>query len=669
MASAAAKKIIEQAKRHFKACVDAEHESRAKALDDLRFLAGEQWTPRALAQRARDERPALVVNRLDQFVQQITNTQRQNRVSARVFPVDDKGDVDTAEVIQGLVRQIENESKATMAYGTAGFYAVAMGWGYWRLTTDYCDPMSFDLDIKIERIPNPFQVYLGPHSMPDGSDAPYAFFFTDMARDEFESEYPKAEAAGMKDWASIGDQEEWLSEDKIRVVEYYCMKYDDDTLVRMADGTAKLKSQLGDGDQPAMNEAGELIERETRIPTVLWYKLNGVEILDQTEWAIPKIPIVKVTGHELTVDGKLELKGIVRNLKDAQRQYNYMLSAQTEAIDSSKGPVMLAEGQEEGHEDDFRNLNRQSSIRYKPTSHEGHIVPAPTRLPPNMSIQQMNEARMMAAEDLKALTGIYDAALGNRSNETSGKGILARQQQSDTANFHFEDNLTMSVSHSCRMTVDLIGKIYDTARTVRIVGEDDSQKVVKVNQQYIKENGEPKLYDLRAARYDVVCTAGPSFQTKRQEGAQLFTQLASAAPILMNAAPDLIVKTYDVPYAQEIAERLARTLPPGLLEQEGQEKIPPAAAQQLQEMGQMIELLTKELNATKQIIQTKQPELESRERIEMAKLKAQVAMNESKSDSAEAIAVLKAEVEAIKAQIAMNTQAMAANAKAAAQTM
>ncbi len=669
-----AERVIEEAKQRFKQCVDAEADIRRKALDDLEFLAGNQWSQKSLAERAKDDRPALVVNRLDQFVLHVHNAMRQNRISARVFPVDDKADVDTAEVLQGVIRHIEYNSKGTLAYDTASFYATAMGFGYWLQITDYCDPLSFDQDVKLERIQNPFQVYLSPHTLPDGSDAEFGFVFTDMTREEFLAEYPKSEAAGMGEWGSIGDiPAEWMLEDTIRVVGYYCKEYKNDTLVRLKDGSTKLQSELDEIDGAeafiAADADGNPVERKTRIPTVKWYKLNALEILDETTWPIPQIPIIKVTGHELTVNGKTILKGIVRNLKDAQRQYNFMLSAQTEAADSSKSQVIVAEGQEEGHEGEFRNLNKQQVVRYKPTDIKGTLVPPPNRLPPNMSIPAMTEARMMAADDLKALTGVYDAALGARSNETSGRGILARQQQTETANFHFQDNLLASITHSTKMLVDLIGKVYDAPRVVRVVGEDDSQKVVKINQLFV-ENQQYKKYDFTTGKYDVVCTAGPSFQTKRQEAGQRLIELASAAPNVMQAAPDLIVKSIDVPYSQEIAERLKKTLPPQLQEpKEGQPEIPPEVQQKLAQMSQMLELLTKELEAKTRLVETKQLELDSRERIEMAKIEAQRFELQLELDSKEAIALLQAEVEGIKAKMEVDSAQLAAETGAAARRM
>ena len=671
------KALLKTALDGFKKCADAESEQRQKSLDDLIFLAATpddpagQWGDYAVQQRYRDKRPVMVVNRLDQFIQHVSNSMRQNRVSARVFPVDDKADIDTAEVRQGLLRHIEYISSANLAYHAAGFYAVAMGFGFYRLNTEYADPLAFEQEIKIERIENPFNCYLGPHSKPDGSDAEYGFLFTDYTKDEYQADYGKESAASLEDSRRTGTAfpDGWVSDDIVRVAEYWYTDWQEDTLYQMLDGSTKLKSELPEEDEELIardKETGEFIERETRIPTVRWCKFNAQEILEKTDWVIPQIPLVKVTGHEMNVDGKRILKGIVRNMKDAQRQYNFMIASETEAIDSSKGQVTMYEGQEEGHEAEWQNANKQQVLRVKAVTVDGKPAPLPTRLPPNMSIPAMTQARLMAADDLKALTSLYDAALGNRSNETSGRGIALRQQQSDTANFHFQDNLTLSITHSTRMIVNMQQYVYDTPRVVRIIGEDDSHKIAKINQEFA-EGGKNKKFDFSVGKYDVIATAGPSFATKRKEASEQLVQLAGIDEGLMATCADIVYKALDVPYAQEIAERRKKTLPPELQDQEDQPEVPPQVQQKLAQYGQMVEALTQQLNQAKEALQTKSLELESRERIAKMQHDAELLVTQLKLDSQEAIAALKAEVDAIKAGMQMEMAQAAREAQQASE--
>lgn len=674
MAEAADKIIIEQAQKRFTLCQDAEHDLRRDALDDLQVLSGDQWPPEIKQRRVADKRPCLTINRQPQFVRQVTNAQRQNRIAAMVRPVDDKADIETAEVIQGIIRHIERQSHAEDAYLTAGFYAAADGLGYFRVVTEYCDPTSFDQDIRIKRIRNPFSVYFDPTSIePDGSDGDFAFITEQLTKEEFKAQHPDADMASLDDYMAVGDgPKDWVTDSEVRIVEYFYREKKKDTLllVRGPDGATEslLKSSLPEEGLP---EGFEILkERDVEIPTIKWCKLNAVEVLDRTELPGRWIPVIKVIGSELEIDGKLQLSGVVRFTKDAQRQYNFMASAETEAIAlEPKAPVVGVEGQFANHEEEWKqsNVRNFAYLEYAQVNLGGQPAPPPSRLSANPNIQSMVMARAQAADDMKATAGIYDAQLGARANETSGKAILARTQQGEISNYHYADNLKRSVEHCCRILTAWIPVIYDTPRTVRIIGESDEEKVVRVNERFL-EGGEEKGYFLNAGRYDVVTTAGPSYTSRRAQAAEQMIALASQYPALMQVAGDLIAKNLDIPGAQELSERLKKTLPPQLQDApEGQPPIPPQAQMKIEQLGQLAEQLTQALNQANETIQTKKLELDSRERIEMAKIQAQMAQTTMELDSKEAIEFLKVEVENIKEQLGMNVEKEATEASATAQ--
>lgn len=691
-------KVLAEAKERYKLCQDYYSTPRAKALDDLLFLDGQdgaQWGEAQYRQRILDQRPALTVNRMDQFVQHITNALRQNRIAARVFPVDDAADNDTAEIIQGYLRHIEANSDGDLAYGTASFYAVACGEGYYILRQKYCSPLSFDTDLEIERVSNLFQVYLDPnHRHPSGKDAKYGFKVTKFSKDEYEKEFGEKSPIA---WDTDIDND-WIEKDDVRIVEYFVIECKSDTLIRLADGSARLKSDIPEDIDPALlyiGDDGKPVERDTYIETVKWYKLNGKEILDETVWpTVPEyvaLPIIKVVGNELDLNGKQVLKGIIRNLKDAQRQYNFMLSAETEAIDSSKGQTIVVEGQLEGHENEWADMSKKKLLTVKGVDVDGRPAPMPTRLPANASIQAMNEARMMAADDLKAIAGIYDSALGAQSNETSGRAINSRQAQSDTANYHFTGNLVRSINHSTKLLIGAIPTVIDTPRAIRIIGEDEKQKVVKVNQQLQQGYDEntpqqpgDKVYKVGGGgvgKYDVVCEAGPSPSTMKEERAIRMTEMVKVAPGLMNVAPDLILK--DLGASFELVERVKKSLPPDLQDDKQDDPAQKLAqmGQQMQQLSQQHEQLTQALNEAQQKIDTQQVQADSKERIEMAKiqmeqsklsleerkLQIELAIHQTQLDSNEAIAMLKAEVDSIKVGMQLDAQKAAQEADRAAQ--
>ena len=333
------------------------------------------------------------------------------------------------------------------------------------------------------------------------------------------------------------------------------------------------------------------------------------------------------------------LVGLIRYARDPQSMLNYWVSAQTEAIAlAPKAPWLMAEGQDEGYEHLWENANRdnQSRLVYKPTSLNGTNLPAPHRLTAEPPVQAMMNATNMAGQFLKDTTGIYDASLGAHSNETSGRAILARQKEGDVSTFHFIDNFSRSIKHMGRQIVDLIPKIYDAPRVLRIVGENGDTKMVAVNQQ---PNGAQvdKLFDLTTGKYDVVLESGPSYSTKREQTQQFMSDMINSYPALLEKAGDIILKNFDVAGSREISERLKMFMPPQIqaMFKEGAPAIPPQIQAQMQHMTQMMDALTKELHDAA---------------TEVEKLKTQQDIKVMEIQSRERIATMQSEVDMLKTQ-------------------
>ncbi len=631
--------ILRIARERFKLAEEAEADIRRVALEDLEFRAGRQWPEAVRNDRDREDRPCLTINRIPQFIRQITNDQRQNRPAIKVSPVDDHADPETARILQGIIRHIEYNSNSDVALDTAFEGAVTKGFGYFRIVTDYVDPMSFEQEILIKRIRNSFSVYLDPNSKePDGSDANWGFIFEDVPKDDFLAENKDSELASMADWGSIGHRiPGWASSTTVRIAEYFYKEFKAVTLVQLNTGETIDESEL-----PEVLPLGVEIKnrRKSQKPVINWCKMNGIEILEETEWLGRWIPIIPVYGDEIDINGERTLEGVIRHAKDSQRMYNYWASSETETIAlAPKAPFIIAEGQVAGYEKIWKTANSRSHayLPYKAVNVAGNMVAPPQRNVYEAPVQAITGARMQASEDLKATTGIYDSALGNRSNENSGIAIQRRNIQSQTSNFHFIDNLTRSIRHTGRILVDLIPKVYDSGRAARILGDDGEQEIIRINEVFTYK-GEDKIFDLGKGKYDVAVDTGPSFATKRQEAAASMLDLSKAAPQLMQSAGDLLVKNMDWPGATEIAERLKKTLPPGLAdENKDKPPLPPEVQAQMQQMNQMIEKLTEHLNAANDTLKTKSMELESKERIEFAKLEVQLQVEQMKLGAPQAM--------------------------------
>lgn len=647
MPSKADTPILTLAHKRFKTVQDAENDIRNKGLDCQKFRVGEQWPDNVQQSRAIASRPCLTFNQMPQFIRQVTNDARMNRPSVKIAATNDDN-VDTAKVLEGLVRHIQVASNADVAYDTAMDHAVAIGWGYWRITADYEDDDSFDQVLGLRRIKNPFSVYYDPACIePDYSDARYCFVVEDCPRDEFKIDYPES-AMGDLQFSSIGDNPpEWATNDTVRVAEYFEVIEDDDTLCMMMDGSKMLKSEMAKGGYDEAESKGFIKqERTTKTRKVMWRKITGIEILEEKEWPGKYIPIIPVLGEDIDVDGKRHLTGMVFNAMDAQRQYNYMRTAQTEAIAlAPKAPFVAAIGQIENFEQIWQtaNINTYSVLPYTPMTVDGQPVPPPQRNQAEPPVQAMIQASAEAAQDMKSTTGIYSAGLGKREGDASGKAINALQKEGDVSNFHYIDNLSRAIHFTGIQLIDLIPKIYDAPRVLRIVGEDQTSKTVKVNQpsgeQGMDAQGNPidKIYDLTTGKYDVVVEVGPSFTTKRQESVDAMTTLAQAYPPLMQAAGDIMVKNMDWPQAQEVAERLQALAPPpiqALIAKDDKTPIPAPVQQHLQQSQQMIQQLSGTVHALQDQLDSNSADNASKERIAAQNNETAIAIAALKEESA-----------------------------------
>lgn len=617
-----------RAKARFALASESSSEIRVSALEDFKFRSGDQWPDDVKYSRTLQKRPYLTINQLPMFLRQIINDQRQNRPSIKINAVSDDASADTAKVLEGLVRNIEYQSNADVAYDTASDAQCTGGFGYFRIITKYCDPMSFDQDIRICRIKDAFAVRLDPSAQePDGSDANWGFIFEDVSTEHFKELYPDAELSQMDDWESLGSKApDWVTKNGCRIAEYYERTSKKQKIYLFSDGNVYTDETLPE-DFPEGVE--KVSERESKRHIVKHYKLNGIEILEETEWPGQWIPIIPVYGDEIVFDGKRILEGVIRHAKDSQRMYNYMATASAETIAlAPKAPYIGATGQFEGHEGKWQNANSDnvSFLEYNQVDVEGKPAPPPQRQQFEAPTQAITQERQLSAMDLRSTTGIQDATLGQRSNEQSGRAIERRSQQSQIANFHFSDNFTRSLRHAGRIVLELIPKIYDSARTVRIIHEDGNQEMVAINQALGQdEQGNPTGHYFETGAYDVTVSSGPSYQTKRQEFVADALQLTQHLPPQQAAViTPIMVKNMDWPMAKEMGERLEMTLPPQFQTKTGQEKVPPQALAQIQQQSTMLQQLAGKLAAAEKIIQTKMIETASKERIENMKVKAEI---------------------------------------------
>lgn len=588
--------IIQEAKDRFKACQEWESEARKLFIDDYKFAHGDadngfQWPDTLLKARKLNERPALTINKTRQHCLMILNDQRQNKVAIKISPTGDMASYASAEVFEDIIRHIEYKSHAEGAYDIASQFQVYSGIGYWRVVTDYVSPNSFDQDIYIRPILDPLTVYLDPDIQErDGSDARFGFIFQDLPIDRFKAKYPRYKDITR---AALDNESGWITKDHVRVAEYFRKSEKRDVLYSLDNGTLIKKSKLAPNIIAELEKDPGTKKRNVIDDEITRYLLIGTEIAETTEWAGKFVPIVRVIGEETIIDGILDRKGHTRALKDPQRMYNYWSSASVEAAAlQAKSPYLASMESTEGLETYWETANRinHAYLPYKAYDDEGRPLPPPSRPAPPAIPPAFVQAMEAAANEMQMVSGQYEAQMGEPSNERTGVAINNRQRQADNSTYHYIDNKAVAIRFTGRILIDLIPKIYDTQRVIKVLSEEGEESQITVNpsqQQALIVQGAERIFNPNVGQYEVESDVGPAFATKRQEAFAALTQLASSNKELMQVGGDLIMRAADFPMADELADRLKRMIP-----QQAMGGPTPEMMQMQQQVQRMQELLT-----------------------------------------------------------------------------
>lgn len=658
------KKLLETARERFKRCVEADQENRRKAVDDLKFLhvPGEQWDQALKSERG--NRPNYEFNKLRVTIKRIVNDIRANRPQAKVRAVED-GDKDTAATLEGLCRNIWSVSDGDSAVDTAAEYSVGAGMGAWRVTTKYSTDDAWDQDIVIESIRNPLSLWCDPSARDNMKrDAEFWFLESKMTKDAYKSKYGDKPAI---EWeaSEFDDDEEWGTEDSdaVRICEYWYRKPVTKTLALLSDG------QTVDAEETPASALGDRqVTRTRQVQThqICMAIIAGDKVLEgPTEWAGSKFPFVQIYGEHLFIDGKTHWFGLTRFAKDAQRSYNYSRTLAVEAVAlAPQAKYWATPTQAQGHTEMWARAHKEN-LPFQLFNADPQQPGAPQRMGgADIPAALINEMQI-ASEDIKAVTGIFDNSLGQKANEASGVAIRARQAQGEIATFNFSDNVARGVRYTHEILVDLIPKIYDSERSIRILGADGAEQYAKVNA--INPITGEVTNDLSRGKFDVAVTVGPNMGTQRQEAAEVYMGLMQGNPGLFPVVGDLVVKTFDYPYSDEMAERLRLMAPPQIQqmlaqkEQNGGKALDPQAQaamaqaeqmmQQVQQMSQLVQQAEQELMQMKSDVEGEKAAAEK------AKADVQIAIANLKVQEAELqSAIVTAQAEMAQREMAMQAQ-------------
>lgn len=584
--------IIEQVEQDWR----ADRDNRDDALSDLKFAGGDQWNAAVKSQREAEGRPVVTINRMGQFIRQVSGNLRQSYPAITPVPVDGGTDKVLSDIYGGLVRQIEYRSAASAAYAWGAECSIACGIGHWRIETGYSDDDGFDQDIMIKRIMDPLSVIWDAGATEiDRSDAWRCTVTELIPLDEYKRRFPKAGRTTPTDFPTQPTTQStlyWTQNDKVRIASYWYR-----VPVKKLLGITERGQVFDLTKMPkvAVQSLGITRTREAESYKIKHVVMDGNDFLTEDEdWAGCYIPVVPCIGSEIAYDGTVIRHGIVRWAKDPQRLYNFWRSAAAELMGMQpKAPWLLTAEMIEGHEATWQAANRVNLpyLLYNKDPEAPGLTPK-REAPPAPAVAFAHEAEISEGE-MKATTGVYDAALGNRSNETSGVAIEARQQQTDNGSFVYFDNFNHAIRRTGQILVDLIPKIYDGERVVRILGTDDQEAFVPINQTIKTIDGPVMVNDISAGKFDVRIKTGPSYVNARQQAKDELGKILQADPQLMQVFGDLYFESQDFAGADKLAERMKKVIPPNLTQEGPPQPQGPDPAQQAAMQVQMAEMQAK----------------------------------------------------------------------------
>jgi hypothetical protein len=561
--------------KRWQAGYDRDRDNIEKGYEDLQFLEGENHWP-ADATTRRGDRPTQTFNRMPQFVRQITGDMRLMRPSIKVVPVDNGADREIARIRAGLIRYVENRSDAQAAYCHGADQQVAGGIGHWRVIKEYADDTTFNQELRIVAVEDGLSVIWDDDAiLPNKEDARYCFVPVDMSPERYKERWPDVPLGDFAD-NTAAVTAGWCGTDFVRVCEYWVKKPSTRTLALLPSGAIEDLTDDATGKAEAYEAQGIRVEARESYKVCRYLISYGGILEGPVDWPGRYIPIVRCPGEETRIGRKRVRRGIIRFAQDAQRAYNYGRSAQTEITAlQPKAPFIGTEKNFEQWQDYWSAANTKPFpyLPYTPDPHNGGMPPQ--RSSPAVSMAGVNETVALAAEDMKAVIGIYDASLGARSNETSGRAILARQREGDVGAFVYQDNWSRAIRHTATILNDLIPHVYDAERTIRILGEDGREELIRINQAMAgdgMEDTEQVVNDVTIGAYDVVFQPGPSYSTRREEAREGMNAFMQAAPQTAPLILDLIADAQDWPNADRIGQRLSAMLPPEVRAREAQER-------------------------------------------------------------------------------------------------
>ena len=613
--------FLKLAQERHKNVLELEHDQRAREVADLRFEGGEHWDAALLAERKLKRRPTVTVNTLSAMIRTGSNRQRVSRAGIKVRPASRAANLDKAKTYGEVIRQIERNSKADLAYDNARQYQRKMGRGYWVIRPAYADDESMEQVIRIEWVDNPHAVFLDPHyKRQDYSDRLWGMVVEDYTQDDFHAAFPESVAA--YDLTGFGEDAgggEWLATERVRVAEYFWIEQDVKVRIQLDNGVEVMAHDLPQqkkrkGSEPIIPEGRRAVRRRHIKTSKVWRTLmTAREIFEENEIPCRSIPIVQIDGERRNIPGSgVDWRGQVRDAKEPARANDFMESGILEAIVMARTAPWLVEIQQiAGLEDEWEGqaVDNPAMLRYKAAGSAENPIPPPGRNLAGPDIRSFVTAAQRAEAHQRQTLGEPDVFQEESKREQSGRAIQARRALQEIGTSHYALNEGVGHARTGEILLEMIPIVYDAPRVMRLVDDNGrkqrdlvlyagADRAEDARQVAGKQEQGAELFDLSDGRYEVAVGTGTNSLTDRIEAMETITDAIRQHPPLAQIALPILFRNSDWAGADELLEAMDKDkpLPPEVEERlKGLDEFASKASKALDGANQEIERLNKKL--------------------------------------------------------------------------
>lgn len=542
---------------------EAELDNRERSREAHEFLDARNGQWETSWWESADGRPRYTFDLTSPIVDQICDDLEQMDFSVDVKPAGGGASKADAKLLDGMVRNIEAISDASTTYNIEARNMVTGGWGAWLIKTDYATPDSFDQDLMICHIANAVDsVWPGPFKKPDGSDMQHCFVLEAVPKAEYRKKYKDRSGQGLSQgkWANAF----YYKRDHVIVGQVYYIVKEPRELLLLSDGRVVENNEEYKKVADELAMAGVTVsDRRNHPKSVCMTRLFDAEgwIGKAQRTVFNQVPVILDIGNIKFYENKLLYRGAVEKLIDPQRVFNYAKSREIEeGALAPRAKKWMTYEQIAGHEDSISTMN----VNADPVQIYNHVEGQPP--PFDTGGAQVNPGLSKTSEDMKTVIrdvgGLHAANLGDNPNLQSGVAIKSLQAKGDVGSHKYIQAHERAIARTGRILVDAIPKVYDTRRQVRILKEDGSFDMTTLNDNVFDQQTQEwvTVNDVTKGKYDVTCTAGPSFDNRQEETVAAMTELGQVLPEAMQMGSDILLNSITSPGMDLLSARMRQML-------------------------------------------------------------------------------------------------------------